>query len=145
MYKRASKPHTQMNQVSEQKSGNHTSTSPVFATNREAFQYWCSLPSASVELKAQMFDNLAYDGYQAHSLLPHGWIYLCSESDVSFLNINGAFLSNVNEASDYFKSLLSHEDYLKYESFLSDVNVTPPTSAFDTNLQVSNETQVDMN
>ena len=41
-----------------------------------------------------MFDCLVYEGFQADELLPVGWIFQLTETDVSFLNSEGLFISS---------------------------------------------------
>ena len=90
-----------------------------FGSRREAFQELVAKNYPDT-MKAEMFDKLSYEGFQANDYLPFGWIYKKTvEGELNFLTREGRLLTSFNEAFEFFRTSwgVSQEDVQKFESF----------------------------
>ena len=72
------------------------------------------------QMKAEMFDKLACEGFQANELLPFGWIYQKTEEGlVNFLNREGRLLTSFRHAFEFLRtnSEFSTEEVQRFETF----------------------------
>jgi len=125
--------------------GNFVLLSPnglQFYSRRAAFQELVT-KNYPDEMKAEMFDKLAYEGFQANELLPFGWIYQKTEQGVNFLSREGRLLSSFQQALQFFRSSrdFSGEEMRRLEMFQNMIfsnNVKveqPPTPVWNENDQ----------
>ena len=96
----------------------------VFSSRREAFQWLCSEDRA-VEERAEMFDKLVHEDFQASDGLPLGWVFHPAEGEIGFLSSEGLYLSSVREAERYFKAQSQSEEYEQFQQFLSGLEERP--------------------
>ena len=86
----------------------------IFSSRREAFQWLCR-EERTVEERAEMFDKLVYEDFQASERLPLGWIFRPTEAEINFLSSSGLYISSVREAERYFRD----REYQQFQEFLS--------------------------
>merc|ERR1719470_263508 len=101
--------------------GNQVLLSPnglQFGSRREAFQELVT-KNYPDEMKAEMFDKLAFEGFQANELLPFGWIYQKTEQAINFLNREGKLLNSFGHALQFFRSSrqFSPEEMKRFQMF----------------------------
>ena len=82
----------------------------------EAFQQMCNQPGPG--LRAEMFDTLVFEGFQAHPLLAPGWIFRQENDQLCFLDFNGTLLHSLEVAQSYFQEFCSEEEYKNFEKFI---------------------------
>ena len=82
----------------------------------EAFQQMCNQPGPG--LRAEMFDTLVFEGFQAHPLLAPGWIFRQENDQLCFLDFNGTLLHSLEVAQSYFQEFCSEEEYENFEKFI---------------------------
>ena len=78
-----------------------------------------------MEERAEMFDKLVHEDFQASEGLPLGWVFQPAEGEIRFLSSEGLYLSSVREAERYFRCQTQSEEYQQFQQFLSGLEERP--------------------